>query len=65
LAERGWRSLDQIAQRLQTERKGLNVATQRLRAELGKTGLEEAAGIVEVRRGERRLGTDRVRFKED
>jgi hypothetical protein len=57
--ERGWRTIDQLHRMLRLEPNAINVAIHRARQQLGALGMEGAAGIVEVRRGARRIGTDR------
>lgn len=59
-AERGWRSTQDLADALGSSRRGLNVATQRLRQALSSEGVEGAVDVVEVRSGARRLGPVRV-----
>ncbi|MEL6184449.1 MAG: FHA domain-containing protein [Myxococcota bacterium] len=58
--ERGWRSTEALAEAMGSSRRGLNVATQRLRQALSGEGLEGAVDIVQVRPGARRLGPVRV-----
>lgn len=57
--ERGWRSVDELTRMFKIDRNALNVATHRARQQLAATGLEGAAGVVQTRRGQRRLGTER------
>jgi len=59
-AERGWIERDQLVRMLRVDRNRLNVAIYRARQQLAEAGVSGAAGIVEVRRGQRRIGTDRV-----
>ena len=59
LDERGWRDMAQLSKMLRLDRNALNVATHRARQQLASAGLEGAAGVVETRRGQRRLGTER------
>lgn len=66
--ERGWRRVEQILRMLKIDQNTLNVSIHRARQHLASTGLEGAAGVIETRRGYRRLGTDRVeivRLEED
>ena len=57
--ERGWRDVDRLLRMLKMDQNALNVSIHRARQQLSATGLEGAAGIVETKRGKRRLGTDR------
>ena len=57
--ERGWRTIPDLSRMLRLDSNALNVAIHRARQQLGTAGLEGAAGIVGVKRGTRRLGTDR------
>ena len=61
-AEQGWIDRDELLRMLQTDANGLNVAIYRTRRQLGALGMEDAANIVEVRRGQRRLGIDVARI---
>lgn len=58
-AERGWRTVGELSRMLKIDSDAINLLTHRARKQLGSIGLEGAAGIVEVTRGQRRLGTDR------
>jgi hypothetical protein len=58
--ERGWVEREQLARMLRVDRNHLNVAIYRARQQLAEAGVAGAAGIVEVRRGQRRIGTDRL-----
>lgn len=58
-ADRGWRNVDDLQRMLRIDSNALNVAIHRARQQLAATGLEGAAGVVQTRRGQRRLGTDR------
>ncbi len=58
--ERGWMSRDQLVSILRTEVNLIDVAIHRTRRKLEAAGVLGAAGIVEVRRGERRFGSDRI-----
>lgn len=61
--ERGWRKMSELERMLRTDANTLNVAIHRARRQLASAGIEDAARIVEVRRGERRLGTERFRLE--
>jgi hypothetical protein len=56
--ERGWRTISELQRMLRLQSNAINVAIHRARQQLAGAGLEGAAGIVAVRRGARRLGTD-------
>jgi hypothetical protein len=58
-AERGWRKVTDLSRMLKLDPNSLNVAIHRARLQLAAIGLEDATGIVDVRRGERRIGTER------
>lgn len=58
-AERGWIDKDELQRMLRMRPNALNVAIHRARAQLAEAGVMGAAGVVEVRRGLRRFGTDR------
>ncbi len=62
LAEQGWIDRDQLLRMLQLDANGLNVAIYRARGQLAAAGLTDSAGIVEVRRGQRRIGIDPSRL---
>lgn len=55
-AEQGWLDRDRLLRMLQLDPNGLNVAFYRARGQLAAAGVEGAAGLVEVRRGQRRIG---------
>ncbi|MEZ4239944.1 MAG: FHA domain-containing protein [Myxococcota bacterium] len=55
-AEQGWIDRDRLLKMLQLDANGLNVAIYRARGQLASIGVDDAAGIVEVRRGQRRIG---------
>ncbi|MFO0724302.1 MAG: FHA domain-containing protein [Myxococcota bacterium] len=59
VGERGWLDRDELLRMLSLDSNGLNVAIHRARQQLLAVGIEGAQGIVEVRRGHRRFGTDR------
>ena len=58
-AERGWVDKDELQRMLRMRANAMNVAIHRARQQLADAGMVGAAGIVEVRRGLRRFGTDR------
>ena len=55
-SEQGWIDRDRLLKMLQLDPNGLNVAIYRARGQLAAAGVEDAVGIVEVRRGQRRIG---------
>lgn len=63
--ERGWVSCEALVRRLKTEMNTLDVAIHRSRRRLESAGILGSAGIVEVRRGERRFGSDRIHIVEE
>lgn len=60
--QRGWRDRSRLEKMLAMDSNALNVAIHRARQQLSAAGVNGAAGIVEVRRKQRRLGTDRFRI---
>lgn len=62
-SEQGWIDRDRLLKMLGTDSNGLNVAIYRARGQLSKAGVEGAAGLVEVRRGARRLGLEVERLE--
>lgn len=62
-SEQGWVERDQLLRMLHLDANGLNVAIYRARGQLAAAGLEGAAGIVEVRRGQRRIGVSPERLE--
>ena len=62
--ERGWCKMKDLTRMLKLDSNALNVATHRARRELAAAGLSDAAGVIEIRRGYRRLGTSRVRVEQ-
>lgn len=60
--ERGWVDRDELCRMVSLEPNALDVAIHRARKQLAQVGLEDAAGIVEVRAGQRRLATDRLQI---
>ena len=63
--ERGWVSCEALIRLLKTEVNTLDVSIHRSRRRLESAGVLGSAGIVEVRRGERRFGTDRIHIVEE
>lgn len=63
LAEQGWLGRDRLLKMLGTDSNALNVGIYRARGQLGAAGIEGAAGVVEVRRGQRRFGLEPDRFE--
>jgi len=59
VGERGWLDRDVLLDMVKMDKNSLNVAIHRARHQLLDAGIEGAYGIVEVRRNQRRLGTDR------
>ncbi len=62
LAEQGWVDRNRLLKWLQLDANGLNVAIYRARGQLAGAGVDGAAGIVEVRRGQRRIGLEPARI---
>ncbi len=62
LAEQGWLDRDALLKMLQLDANGLNVAIYRARGQLAAAGVDGAAGVVHVRRGQRRLGIEPPRL---
>jgi hypothetical protein len=58
-ADRGWVRRESLLRQLRMDPSAFDVAIHRARKQLVAAGVRGGAGIVEVRRGERRLGTDR------
>ena len=63
LAEQGWLERDQLLKMLGVDSNALNVAIYRARGQLGAGGIDGAAGVVEVRRGQRRIGIEPDRME--
>lgn len=61
--EQGWRDRDQLLKMLGVDANALNVAIYRARGQLTAAGVDGAAGIVEVRRGQRRIGVEPSRLE--
>lgn len=57
--ERGWVERDRLLRMLRMDANNLNVAIHKAREQLLEAGILGASGVVEVRRGQRRFGTDR------
>ncbi len=62
---RGWRDREVLERQLRLDANALNVAIHRARAQLAAAGVSGAAGVVEVRRGQRRFGSDRFSIVAD
>jgi hypothetical protein len=58
--ERGWRSVEELCDEIDVDPAALNVAIHRARKRVGASKIGGASELIEVRRGERRLGTDAV-----
>ncbi len=58
---RGWVERDRLLDMLELDSNALDVAIHAARSALSAAGIVDAGGIVEVRRGQRRLGTDRFK----
>lgn len=61
-AEQGWIERDDLLKKLGLDSNALNVAIYRARRQLQAAGVDGASGLVEVRRGQRRIGVacDRI-----
>lgn len=59
VAERGWRTVDQLCDMLKVGRNMIDVAIHRARQQLARANIDSASGIVESRRGARRFGVSR------
>jgi hypothetical protein len=64
LEERGWRSVEELSRMLKLDANAINVATHEIRRQIAAQGVEGAAGVIEVRRGQRRIGIDRIEIEE-
>lgn len=66
-AEQGWVDRDRLLKMLAMDANGLNVSIYRARGQLAAAGVDGAADVVEVRRGQRRLGVavDRLEVRRD
>jgi hypothetical protein len=62
---RGWRPTGWLTKALKMDDSAVNVLIHRARHQLASAGVEGAAGIVEVKRGQRRFGTDRFEIVDD
>lgn len=60
--QRGWRDRDRLQRMLRMDANALNVAIHRARQQVLAAGIDGGAGIVQVQRGQRRLGTDRFQM---
>jgi hypothetical protein len=63
LAEQGWVDRPRLLKMLGIEGNALNVGIYRARNQLAEAGIDNAASIVEVRRGQRRLGIEPERLE--
>ena len=63
LSEQGWIDRERLLKMIQVDPNALNVAIYRARGQLTSAGVEGAAGIVDVRRGQRRLGIEPDRLE--
>ncbi len=63
LSEQGWIDRERLLKMIQVDPNALNVAIYRARGQLTSAGVEGAAAIVEVRRGQRRLGMEPDRIE--
>lgn len=61
--ERGWVDREELLRMLNMETNALDVAIHRARKQLARAGVERAAGVVEVRPGQRRICTDRLEIR--
>lgn len=62
-SEQGWLDRDTLLRMLGLDSNALNVAIYRARGQLSAAGVEGAAGVVEVRRGQRRIGLEPERLE--
>lgn len=58
LPEQGWIDRNRLLKMLAVDANALNVSIYRARGQLSAAGVDGAAGVVEVRRGQRRLGIE-------
>ena len=58
--DRGWADRDVLLRMLRMDANAFNVAVHRARHQLLDAGVKGAAGIVQVRRRQRRFGTDKL-----
>jgi len=63
LAEQGWLDRDRLLKMVMLDANALNVAIYRARRQLAAAGVDGAAAVVEVRRGQRRLGLEPSRIR--
>jgi hypothetical protein len=63
LAEQGWLDRERLLKMLGMDANAMNVGIYRARGQLSASGLDGAAGVVEVRRGQRRFGMEPDRFE--
>src|SRR5262249_26308693 len=57
--DQGWIDRDRLSKMLKMDSNGLNVAIHKAREQMLAAGIRGATAVVEVRRGQRRLGTHR------
>ena len=62
-SEQGWVDRDMLLKMLGLDANALNVAIYRARGQLSSVGVTGAANVVEVRRGQRRIGLDPARLE--
>jgi len=63
LSEQGWIDRERLLKMIQLDPNALNVAIYRARGQLTAAGVEGAAAVVDVRRGQRRLGLEPDRIE--
>ncbi len=63
LAEQGWIDRDRLLKMLGLDTNALNVGIYRARGQISAAGIDGAAGVVQVRRGQRRFGLEPDRFE--
>lgn len=61
VSSRGWRTNEELHRMLRLDSAALRVSTHRVRAQFAEAGIENAASVVEVTRGKKRIGTERFR----
>ena len=63
LSEQGWLDRDRLLKMLAVDANAMNVAIYRARGQLTAAGVDGAAAVVQVRRGQRRLGLEPDRIE--
>ncbi|NCG21447.1 MAG: FHA domain-containing protein [Rhodobacterales bacterium] len=63
LSEQGWLDRDRLLKMLAVDANAMNVAIYRARGQLSAAGVDGAAAVVQVRRGQRRLGLEPDRIE--